>query len=324
MPADGLSRGAQRLLAVAAILGLCVAALLWPDPGRTGDRARAALPACSTSPAAYSGLVNGNTLSLGNGTTVTPCIPNAPLHMRIGYSDGTTGGSTGSSTAFTTDGITFPDGRYTMSNTGCTIGITSSTTIAKPTILKFADGSQSAGPANHDYYPNPGLFSCGTKTNVYAAKGWPTTFAQNDNAMLVHMRLKNLQISRNAFMTITPQSDPAAPTVAGTGEYSLSFTPANQGSANWNIGDPCVYTDLWLRADTHIKVNIFGINTTVGSLAGDDSLWGSILSSIASGDDIPGLELDAWVYYMNTNKGTDCTGSPTTLNLPGTNIGVTP
>jgi hypothetical protein len=324
VPRDSMPPTAQRLVVLIALLCLCGSAFLWPDPGRPGSRARAALPACSTSPTPLSGLVNGNTLSLGNGTTVTPCIANAPLHLRIGYSDGATGGSTGSGTAFTTDGITFPDGKYTMRRTGCALGITSDTTIAKPTILKFADGTQSAGPANRDTFPSPGFLSCGTKSNVYAANGWPTTFAQSDDAMLVHMRLKNLQINRNAFMTVTPQSNPAAPTVAGTGEYSLTFAPGDQGSAGWNIGDSCVFTDLWLRADAHIKVNIFGINTTVGSLAGDDSLWGSILSSIASMNDVPGLELDGWVYYMNSNKGSDCTGSPTTLNLPSTRIGVAP
>jgi hypothetical protein len=320
-----LSHQRQRSIVVAALVCLCLAAFAWPDPGRSGDGAHAALPACPTSPTALSGLVNGNTLALGNGTTVSPCIPDAPIHMRIGYSDGGTGGSlAGSTTQFTTDGITFPDGKLTRAKTGCTLGVTSDSKIAKPTILRFADGTQSPGPSNVTTYPNAGFLTCGSSSNLYANRGWPTTFAQNDDAMLVHMRLKNLKISRNAFMTVVPQSDPANPTPSGSGDYGLTFTPANQGSAGWNIGDSCVYTDLWLRADTHIKVNIFGINTSVGALAGDDSLWGSILSSIATQSGIPGLELDGWVYYMNTNKGGDCTGTPTTLNLPSTTIGVSP
>ncbi len=320
-----LRRGTQRLVVLLTLVALGAVICLWPLQGGSGERAvAAAAVTCNTTPGSFSGLVNGNALALGNGTTVTPCLSNAPIHMRIGYSDGGTGAATGSSTAFTTDGITFPDGKLSLAKTGCTAGITSGTTIAKPTILKFADGTQSAGPANRSYYGSTGFLSCGTASTQYAYHSWPTSFAQSDNSMLVHMRLKNLQINRNAFMTVVPQSDAANPTVAGTGEYKLTFTPHAQGSAGWNIGDSCVYTDLWLRADTHIKVNIFSINTTVGALAGDDSLWGSILSSIASADDIPGLELDGWVYYMNTNRGSDCTGTPTTLNLPNTDIQVTP
>lgn len=318
---DRLTRSVGRRWGlVLALVGLCAASFLAPDPAR----AQSAVPACPTGPTPLSGLVNGNSLTLGNGTTITPCIPNAPLHLRIGYSDGDSAGVTGSGTAFTTDGITFPDGRYTIAATSCSLGNTDDSTIAKPTILKFADGTQSAGPANRTTYPNAGFLRCGTPSSLYADRGWPTGFAQSDDAMLVHMRLKNLQINRDAFMTVVPQSNPAAPTTAGTGEYRLTFTPANQEVAGWNIGDSCVYTDLWLRADTHIKVNIFGIDTTVGELAGDDSLWGSILASIASYDNIPGLELDAWVYFISTNKAADCTGSPTTLNLPNTNIEVTP
>lgn len=319
---DRLTRsvGRQRLLLLVALVGLCGASFLGPDAAR----AQSAPAACPTSPTPLPGLVNGNSLTLGNGTAITPCIPNAPLHLRIGYSDGDSGGATGSGTAYTTDGITFPDGRYTIEGTSCTLGNTNDVTIAKPTILQFADGTQSAGPANRTTYPDAGFLSCGTPSSLYADRGWPTDFARSDDAMLVHMRLKNLQINRDAFMTVVPQSDPAAPTAAGTGEYRLTFTPANQGLAGWNIGDACVYTDLWLRADSHIKVNIFGIETTVGQLAGDEGLWGSILANIASRDDIPGLELDAWVYLMSTNKASDCTGSPTTLNLPNTNIEVTP
>jgi hypothetical protein len=316
----------QRVVVLLAVFALLSAAFLWPQRGRGPDRANAALAACSTTPTtSLSGLVNGNTLGLGNGTTVTPCIPDAPIHMRIGYADGGSGGSVaGSTTQFTTDGITFPDGKYTLSKSGCTLGATSDSTIAKPTILKFADGTQSAGPSNANYYGSTGFLSCGTASNQYAHNGWSTSVVQDNNAMLVHMRLKNLKISKNAYLTVTPQSSATSPTPAGSGQYSLTFTPADQSSAGWNIGDSCVYTDLWLRADTHIKVNIFSINTTVGSLAGDSSLWGSILSSIATQSGIPGLELDGWVYYMNTNKGSDCTGTPTTLNLPSTNIGVTP
>ena len=319
------SDGAQRWIVALTVCVLVTAIALWPHPGQEGDAAHAALATCPKTPTSYSGLVNGNTLSLGNGTTVTPCIPDAPIHMRLGYSDGGTGGSVaGLTTQFTTDGITFPDGRYTLSNSGCSIGVTSDTTLAKPTILEFADGTQSAGPSNASYYGNTGFFSCGTASNQYSHLGWPTGRTQDSNAMLVHMRLKNLKISKNAYMTVTPQADPASPTAAGTGQYSLTFTPADQSNAGWNIGDSCVYTDLWLRADTHIKVNVFSINTSVGQLAGDNSLWGSILSSIATMSGVPGLELDGWVYYMNTNKGSDCTGTPTTLNLPSTNIGVTP
>lgn len=320
---DRLTRsvGRQWILVLVALVGLGGAFLLGSDAAR----AQSAPAECPTSATPLAGLVNGNSLTLGNGTVITPCIPHAPLHLRIGYSDGDSGGVTGSGTAFRTDGITFPDGRYTIEATDCSgLGNTDDSTIAKPTILRFADGTQSAGPANRTTYPDTGILSCGTPSSLYADRGWPTDFAKSDDAMLVHMRLKNLQIDRDAFMTVVPQSDPAAPTTAGTGEYRLTFTPANQGLAGWNIGDPCVYTDLWLRADSHIKVNIFGINTTVGELAGDDSLWGSILSSIASRDNIPGLELDAWVYFMSTNKASDCTGSPTTLNLPNTNIEVTP
>ncbi|KQY57050.1 MULTISPECIES: hypothetical protein [unclassified Nocardioides] len=320
-----LTKSKQRLLVGLALFGFVQAIGTQPIGSGGPEAAHAAVADCGRDAQALAGLVTGNTLTLGNGTTVKPCIPNAPIHMRIGYSDGGTGGATGSSTAFTTDGITFPDGKFTRKYTSCGAFQRNDSTIAKPTILKFADGTQSAGPSNVATSSKWGAFgTCPFDRTLYQDNGWSTSFAKNDNAMLVHMRLKNLQINRNAYMTVVPQATPDNPSAAGTGEYKLTFNPANQGSAGWNIGDGCVYTDLWLRADTHIKVNIFGINTSVGSLAGDDSLWGSILASIASGDDIPGLELDAWVYYMNTNKGGDCTGTPTTLNLPNTNIQVTP
>ncbi|WP_182377980.1 hypothetical protein [Nocardioides sp. WS12] len=329
----GRGVGRQRLLVLSAVLVFSCAVVAAPPfgagPGRADSgglpTAAAAMPACAKDAGALSGLVNGNTLSLGNGTTVKPCIPNAPIHMRLGYSNGDTGGATGSSTAFTTDGITFPDGKFTRQYTSCGAFQRNDSTIARPTILKFADGSQSAGPSNVATSSRWGAFgTCPFDRTLYQDNGWSTSYEKNDNAMLVHMRLKNLEIHRNSYMTVVPQSSVVAPTSSGTGDYKLSFTPSNQGSAGWNVGDSCVFTDLWLRADTHIKVNIFGINTTVGDLAGDDSLWGSILASIATQDNIPGLELDAWVYYMNTNKSSGCTGSPTTLNLPNTVIQVTP
>lgn len=325
--------GGQRLLVLSAALVLGCAVVSAPpfgsDAGR-GDsnglpNAAATMPACARDANALSGLVNGNTLSLGNGTTVKPCIPNAPIHMRLGYSNGDTGGATGSSTAFTTDGITFPDGKFTRQYTGCGAFQRTDSTIAKPTILMLADGSQSAGPSNVPTSSRWGAFgSCPFDRTLYQDNGWSTSFEKNDNAMLVHMRLKNLEINRDSYMTVVPQSSGGSPTTNGTGEYKLTFTPGNQSSADWNVGDACVFTDLWLRADTHIKVNVFGISTTVAALAGDDSLWGAILASIASMDNIPGLELDAWVYYMNTNKASSCTGTPTTLNLPDTVIQVTP
>ncbi|WP_156391703.1 MULTISPECIES: hypothetical protein [unclassified Nocardioides] len=329
----GQGVGRQRLLVVSATLVLSCAVVSAPPfgPGAGGGDsngmldASAAMPACARSSAALSGLVNGNTLSLGNGTTVTPCVPNAPIHMRLGYSDSDTGSATGSSTAFTTDGITFPDGKFTRQYTSCGAFQRNDSTIARPTILKLADGSQTAGPSNVSTSSRWGAFgTCPFDRTLYQDNGWSTAFEENDNAMLVHMRLKNLEISRNSYMTVVPQSSVASPTTNGTGEYKLTFVPSNQSSAGWNVGDSCVFTDLWLRADTHIKVNVFGISTTVGALAGDDSLWGSILASIASLDNIPGLELDAWVYYMNTNKASSCTGSPTTLNLPDTVIQVSP
>jgi len=320
------SAGRQRVVVLTALLGLCGALFLWPGTARSGAPAQAAVPGCPTEPTeALPGLVNGNALELGNGTTITPCIPNAPLHLRIGYSDGDSGGATGRGTAFTTDSITFPDGTYTIEGTSCgPLGRTEDSTIAMPTILAFADGTQSAGPTDRETYPNAGALSCGTPSSLYADQGWSTEVDQSDEAMLVHMRLKNLQINRDAFMTVAPQGDPAAPTATGTGEYTLTFTPADQDDANWNVGDSCVYTDLWLRADTHIKVNILGIETTVGQLASDKNLWSKFLAAVASLPHIPGLELDAWVYFMSINKGDDCTGSPTTLNLPDTNIEVIP
>ncbi|MFT4287172.1 hypothetical protein [Nocardioides sp.] len=314
--------GRQRLVVFLALAALVLALWCWPNSSREGDAAQAALPSCPQTPTSFSGLVNGNTLSLGNGTTVTPCIANAPIHMRIGYSDGASGASVaGSTTQFTSDGITFPDGKYTRSNTGCVLGVRSDSKIAMPTILRFADGTQSAGPTNLTTYKSG--ITC-PSTNLYTQAGWPTTGVMDSDKMVVHMRLKNLKISKNAYLTVVPQSDPANPTAAGTGEYKLTFTPQDQSEADWNIGDSCVYTDLWLRADTHIKVNILSINTSVYELATGDGIWGSILSQIASWDGIPGLEMDGWVYYMNTNKGSDCTGTPTTLALPNTNIGVTP
>lgn len=320
-----LSHRSQRLVVLLVLFALVAALALWPTPDRESDSAHAGpAVACDTSPTPLAGLVNGNTLSLGNGTTITPCIAKAPIHMRIGYSDGDNGGVAGGGTAFTTDGISFPDGKYTRLRTDCGLFGKSDSTIAKPTILQFADGSQSAGPSNVTTYTSN--FGC-NQTTLYAQTGWPTGFDKSDDKMLVHMRLKNLQINRNAFLTVVPQAANVSrfnSNVAGTGEYKLTFIPATQSSANWNIGEECVYTDLWLTADTYIKTNILGIATTVGSLAGDSGLWGSILGTIAGLDNIPGLELDGWVYYMNTNKGTDCTGSPTTLNLPNTNITVTP
>ncbi|UUZ61468.1 hypothetical protein [Nocardioides sp. B-3] len=265
--------------------------------------------------------MNGNALSPGNGTTVTPCIPNAPIHMRIGYADGGTGASVaGSTTQFTTDGITFPR-REVHAYEHHVRGVDSRQQHDRPADDPQARRRHPDGrPQQRRHLRFVAVWV--DRLDALREELWPTGFAQSDDAMLVHMRLKNLQILKNGYMTVVPQANPAAPTAVGTGEYRLTFTPANRGTVGWNIGDACVYTDLWLRADTHIKVNVFGINTTVGDPAGDDSLWGSILSSIATGN-VDGLELDAWVYYMNTNKGS-CTGTPTTLNMPNTGIAVTP
>ena len=284
-----LSLRCQRALVVLALFAFAMALFIPPDPDRRGDVAQAAMPACNKTPTTLTGLVNGNTIALGNGTTVTPCIPNAPIHMRIGYSDGGTGGSTGSGVAFTSQGISFPNGKFTRMYTGCGIGVRTNSDIPTPTILKFADGTQSPGPSNVTTY-NSGI-TC-PKTTLYAQRGWSTAFEEDDSAMLIHMRMKNLQINRNAFMTVVPQSSTNAPTANGTGDYKLTFTPANQGNAGWNIGDSCVYTDLLVRADTYIRTNILGISATVTDLI--SGTWAWVLNSIASGT-VDGLEMDAWV-----------------------------
>ncbi len=135
---------------------------------------------------------------------------------------------------------------------------------------------------------------------------------------MIHLRLKNLAISKSVAMSVQPQSSATAPSSSGTGQYQLSFSPNTAGSAGWNIGDTDSYVDMWVRADGYLQTNILGISSSLKDLSTN-----SLLSSIATYNGLPMQYLDVWVYYLNANIAAGATGQ-TPLKLPNTTIKVTP